>query len=479
MNKAMKLYRFLTFLFTSIATGLAAAFIVLLIRPELLGEAVDSETGVQVSNLFQRGGPASYADAVAQAAPSVVNVFATRVTRERPHPLFEDPLFQRFFGDELNRPRYKRENSLGSGVIVDSNGYILTNNHVIRGASEIQVVLRDGRQFPARIVGTDPESDLAVLQAAGGDLPIATLGHSEKLRVGDVVMAIGNPFGVGQTVTLGIVSATGRNQLGLTDFENFIQTDAAINPGNSGGALINASGEVVGINTAIYQRAEGIGFAIPINHAKRIVKELIRFGKVRAGWLGASVQELTGDMREYFSLNPKLGTLISHIMKGSPADRAGLRSGDIILGLDGRDIASRLDYQERIGDYSIGSTVNLSILSAGVEKKLSLEVAPLPKDYVKRFTKLKLGLKVEDISRKSLRRYRLASRKGVLVTDVAPNGVGGQMGLQPGDIIRQINQNTVTDFKGFSKAVIEGRNRSSMLLLVQRGRNGYYVTIEL
>jgi len=380
MNKAMKLYRFLTFLFTSIATGLAAAFIVLLIRPELLGEAVDSETGVQVSNLFQRGGPASYADAVAQAAPSVVNVFATRVTRERPHPLFEDPLFQRFFGDELNRPRYKRENSLGSGVIVDSNGYILTNNHVIRGASEIQVVLRDGRQFPARIVGTDPESDLAVLQAAGGDLPIATLGHSEKLRVGDVVMAIGNPFGVGQTVTLGIVSATGRNQLGLTDFENFIQTDAAINPGNSGGALINASGEVVGINTAIFSDSggsHGIGFAIPVKLARSVMTQIAAHGRVIRGWVGVSAQDMTPALAESLGIDSQ-GLLISGVLEDGPADKAGLAPGDLVMEVDGEQAVSSLRILKHIAAKRPGDTLSFRIERSGKPMELEVTVAERP-----------------------------------------------------------------------------------------------------
>jgi len=429
--------------------------------------------------------------AIQKAGPSIVNIYTQEAPRSIRNPFrnFGGKFLEPFLRDFMPRTETGRR-SLGSGVIIHPDGYILTNEHVIGKAVRIETSLVDKREFPAHLVGSDIRSDLAIIKIESPEpLPYLPMGKSDDLMIGEPIIAVGNPFGLQHTVTSGIISAlnrTLRTEKGQGKgsgkgavYHDFIQVDASINPGNSGGPLLNINGSLIGINTAIYQRAEGIGFAIPINHAKRIVKELIRFGKVRAGWLGASVQELTGDMREYFSLNPKLGTLISHIMKGSPADRAGLRSGDIILGLDGRDIASRLDYQERIGDYSIGSTVNLSILSAGVEKKLSLEVAPLPKDYVKRFTKLKLGLKVEDISRKSLRRYRLASRKGVLVTDVAPNGVGGQMGLQPGDIIRQINQNTVTDFKGFSKAVIEGRNRSSMLLLVQRGRNGYYVTIEL
>ncbi len=371
----MKLYRFLTFLFTSIATGLAAAFIVLLLRPDILQDAVESDTGTQVSNLFSRNhGPVSYADAVAKAAPSVVNVFATRVTRERTHPLFNDPLFQRFFGDDLTRPRLKRENSLGSGVIVDSNGYILTNNHVISGASEIQVVLRDGRQFPARIVGSDPESDLAVLQAAGGDLPVATLGYSESLRVGDVVMAIGNPFGVGQTVTLGIVSATGRNQLGITDFENFIQTDAAINPGNSGGALINARGDVVGINTAIFSDSggsHGIGFAIPVQLARAVMTQIAEHGRVIRGWVGVSAQDLTPALAESLGIENQ-GLLISGVLEGGPADSAGLSPGDLVLEVDGDKAVSSLQILNYIAAKKPGERLTFGIDRSG--RKLDVEV---------------------------------------------------------------------------------------------------------
>jgi len=377
----MKLYRFLTFLFTSIATGLAAAFIVLLLRPDILQEAVDNDTGVQVSNLFSRNnGPVSYADAVAKAAPSVVNVFATRVTRERSHPLFSDPLFQRFFPDELSQPRFKRENSLGSGVIVDSNGYILTNNHVISGASEIQVVLRDGRQFPARIVGSDPESDLAVLQAAGGELPVATLGYSENLRVGDVVMAIGNPFGVGQTVTLGIVSATGRNQLGITDFENFIQTDAAINPGNSGGALINARGDVVGINTAIFSDSggsHGIGFAIPVQLARAVMTQIAENGRVIRGWVGVSAQDLTPALAESLGIENQ-GLLISGVLEGGPADNAGLIPGDLVMEVDGEQAVSSLQILNYIAAKKPGERLTFGIDRSGQKLDVEVTVAERP-----------------------------------------------------------------------------------------------------
>jgi len=336
----MKWYRAFSFLFTSVATGLAAAFLVLLLRPDLVGREPATQTQPIV---IERGaGPVSYADAVQRSAPSVVNVFATKITRETSHPLFDDPLFKRFFGAQTSRPRYKRENSLGSGVIVDDNGYVLTNNHVIEGASEIQVVLGDGRNLPARIVGTDPETDIAVLQAAGEKLAVAHLAPSDDMQVGDVVMAIGNPFGVGQTVTMGIVSATGRNQLGITEFENFIQTDAAINPGNSGGALINALGDVVGINTAIFSQSggsHGIGFAIPIQLAKEVMSQIIEHGRVIRGWLGITGQDLTPALAESLGIGFREGILVSGVLEGGPADQAGLKPGDVITGVDRRPVS--------------------------------------------------------------------------------------------------------------------------------------------
>jgi len=373
----MKLYRLAAFLFTSIATGLAAAFIVLLLRPELLSPREQSAP-LPASTIE---GPVSYADAVARAAPSVVNVFATKVTRSKPNPLFEDPLFRRFFGDKLRQPTYRRENSLGSGVIVDENGYILTNNHVIRGASEIQVVLRDGRHFPARIVGTDPETDLAVLQAAGSGLPVATLGQSEQLRVGDVVMAIGNPFGVGQTVTLGIVSATGRDQLGIAAIENFIQTDAAINPGNSGGALINTRGEVVGINTAIFSGSggsHGIGFAIPVRIARAVLEQISRHGRVIRGWIGVSGQEVTPALAESFNLRHRKGLLISGVLEGGPADHAGIQPGDLLVSIDGQPVVSAAQALELIAGHAPGERLTLGIERNGRLLELETTVAERP-----------------------------------------------------------------------------------------------------
>lgn len=358
----MKWYRAFTFLFTSIATGLAAAFLVLLLRPDLAGR--EPAPPPRPILLERSGGPVSYADAVQRAAPSVVNVFATKITREKAHPLFEDPLFKRFFGEQLSRPRYKRENSLGSGVIVDGNGYVLTNNHVIESASEIQVVLDDGRSLPARVVGSDPETDIAVLQAAGDRLPVASLGTSDRLQVGDVVLAIGNPFAVGQTVTMGIVSATGRNQLGITEFENFIQTDAAINPGNSGGALINAVGEVVGINTAIFSQSggsHGIGFAVPIQLAHEAMNQIVKHGRVIRGWLGITGQDLTPVLAESLGITFRAGVLVSGVLEGGPAAQAGVKPGDLITRIDRREIGGSPQMLTTIAGKAPGSPLTITL----------------------------------------------------------------------------------------------------------------------
>ncbi|MGB5251205.1 MAG: trypsin-like peptidase domain-containing protein [Sedimenticolaceae bacterium] len=382
----MKWYRAFTFLFTSIATGLAAAFLVLLLRPDLVGRTPAVPPAPVL--LERSGGPVSYADAVQRAAPAVVNVFATKITREKPHPLLDEPLIKRFFGDQISRPRIRRENSLGSGVIVDRNGYVLTNNHVIEGASEIQIVLEDGRSLPARIVGTDPETDIAVLQAAGSKLPVASLSESDALQVGDVVMAIGNPFGVGKTVTMGIVSATGRNQLGITEFENFIQTDAAINPGNSGGALINAIGDVVAINTAIFSQSGGslgIGFAIPIQLAEEVMAQLIENGRVIRGWLGISGQDLTTALAESMGIDFREGILVSGVLEGGPGDLAGLKPGDLIVRIDRTPVTSAQQMLARVAGRPPGSPMSLTVWRDGSELEQVAVVGERPAGRLVRF----------------------------------------------------------------------------------------------
>jgi serine protease DegS len=298
----------------------------------------------------------------------------------RPHPFFDDPVFRQFFGggENLITPRKRVESSLGSGVIMSERGYILTNHHVISGADAIQVSLQDGRMVQAKVVGSDPETDVAVLKIDLPRLPVMTLGHSDSLRVGDVVLAIGNPFGVGQTVTMGIVSATGRNKLGINTFENFIQTDAAINPGNSGGALIDAEGNLVGINTAIFSRSggnQGIGFAIPTSLAQNVMQEIIEHGRPLRGWLGIEAQMITPQIARALELKDTAGVVVVGVVRGGPAHRAGLQPGDVLVAIDGRKIAEAREALLSISGHKPGSRVRMEILREG--KSMTLEATAI------------------------------------------------------------------------------------------------------
>jgi len=375
----MRLYRTFTFVFTSIATGLAAAFLVLVFKPDFLG---DPQYSSPVMNLARQEGPVSYADAVQKTAPAVVNIFTTTLTRREAHPFFSDPLFRRFFGEELSLPRVEKRNNLGSGVIVNKNGYIITNHHVIENASEIRVVLRDGRSMAARVVGTDPETDLAVLQASGDDFPIAQLGPSQDLQIGDVVLAIGNGFGLGQTVTMGIVSALGRQSLGLTNYDNFIQTDAAINPGNSGGALINPYGDVIGINTAIYTKSggsEGVGFAIPAQLVNKVFEQIRDKGRVVRGWIGVTTtQAVTPELAQALGLGDAKGLLVAQILRNGPADKAGIKPGDVIQKVNGVAATTARVMVDLVADIQPGDDVKIELTRDGDSQTVHVEVVERP-----------------------------------------------------------------------------------------------------
>ena len=325
-------------------------------------------------------GPISYAPAVERASPAVVNIYTTKtITRER-HPLLDDPFFRELFGD-LGGPRQQRQSSLGSGVIVSREGYVLTNHHVVEGADEIELLLADGRNARAQLIGSDPETDLAVLKVSLGDLPVIVLGDSVGLRVGDVVLAIGNPFGVGQTVTQGIVSATGRSRLGLSTFENFIQTDAAINPGNSGGALVNAYGELVGINTAIFSKSggsQGIGFAIPGKLARQVLEQIIEHGHPLRGWLGVEIQNVTPELAESFHLPEARGALIAGVLRGGPAHQAGLQPGDVVTEAAGHRVSDATDLLNRVAQNAPGTALRLSGIRNGRPFDLNARVGERP-----------------------------------------------------------------------------------------------------
>jgi len=360
--------------------GAALAFIV----AYFLGENTDVAQFIEISkedakelaeeHINSGSHTVSYASSVKNAAPAVVNIYTTKKAPKNLSPFRNDPIFKRFFGDEPPEgPRDRLENSLGSGVIISSQGYLLTNNHVIQGADEIQIALQDGRNTKATVVGTDPESDIAVLKIELPDLPSITLGQSDVLEVGDVVLAIGNPFGVGQTVTMGIVSATGRDRLGLTTFENFIQTDAAINPGNSGGALINAYGHLIGINTAIFTRSggsQGIGFAIPITSAKDITEQIIEKGHVIRGWIGIEIQDISPALAESFNLNEAKGVIVAGVLRQGPADKAGMKPGDIIIAIQGTEIEDGRHAVKLISKSPPGSNITISALRNG--KKITV-----------------------------------------------------------------------------------------------------------
>ncbi|MBK6906749.1 MAG: Do family serine endopeptidase [Rhodocyclaceae bacterium] len=384
----------------TVTVCVAALFVLKTLRPDWLPswqlQQLSPSTG-SVSNPLFGAGPtssgdtaaapqavASYADAAQVALPSVVHIFTSQEVRSPKHPFLNDPLFRHFFGDRFGEGSQRRS-GLGSGVVVSRDGYVLTNNHVIESADAIEIASNDGQRYKATIVGTDPESDLAVLRIAGTHrLPAIGFGSSDSLRVGDVVLAIGNPFGVGQTVTSGIVSALGRTHLGINTFENFIQTDAAINPGNSGGALIDAQGRLVGINTAIYSQSGGsmgIGFAIPVSLANSVLEQIIASGQVTRGWIGIEVQDITPELAESFGLKGTEGALIAGVMRGSPAEQAGIRPGDVLTGVVGIPVKDPQAMLERIARLAPGESARVNIRRAGQDYALAVKVGkrPLPR----------------------------------------------------------------------------------------------------
>ena len=372
-------------IFAQAATvAVAVLFVVSTFRPEWL--PTRSNPSVAIVQSAPPAQPAatralSYSDAVRRATPTVVNIFTSKEIRSPRHPLLNDPLFRRFFGDQLP-DEAQRASSLGSGVIVSGSGYILTNHHVVEAADEIEVGLADGKKLLAKVIGNDPETDLAVLRVTSDNLPSISFGSSETLAVGDVVLAIGNPFGVGQTVTSGIVSALGRTGLGINTFENFIQTDAAINPGNSGGALIDATGNLVGINTAIFSRSGGsmgIGFAIPVSTAKMVLDQIVKNGSVTRGWIGVEVQELTPTQAESFKLGTPRGALIAGVLRGGPADKAGVKPGDVLVEVQGKPVADPTGMLNLIAALAPGQSAKVKLKRQGADVDATLTVGRRPK----------------------------------------------------------------------------------------------------
>ena len=440
-----------------------------------------------------------FADVIQPILPAVVNIQTSgnvQTTRQRtPVPnLPDDPLFRRFFGDPFGngdqQPSERRQRGLGSGVIVSPEGYILTNNHVVEGATDITVKLYDKREMKAKLVGADPRSDVAVLQIQATGLTSMKLGDSSRLRVGDIVLAIGNPFGLDETVTMGIVSATSRRNTDIvpTDgYADFIQTDAAINPGNSGGALVNARGELVGINTAIYSGTGGnlgIGFAIPVNMARGIMEQILTTGKVSRGYLGIMIQDVTPDLATAFKLSSSEGVLIGDVSADSPGAKAGLQKGDVVVAVNGQPVADAQDLRLRVSQIAPGSTVRLDLVRDAQRRQLTATLAELP-ETVARATGPNApepseagleGLQVGTLTPDIAQQLELpATVRGVVVTNVDPNSSAADAQIQRGDVIQEVNRRPVANVQQFRTAVREAGNQPILLLVNRRGQTRFAV----
>jgi serine protease Do len=426
-----------------------------------------------------------FAPMLARVGPAVVNIQATKAPRMQRHPYMDDPFFRFFFGGQ-GAPPERRERSLGSGVIVSAEGVILTNHHVIREASEIVISLADRREMRARIVGSDPKTDIAVLKVDARDLPSVPFADSRNVRVGDLAFAVGSPFGLAQTATFGIVSAVGRGDIGIVEYEDFIQTDAAINPGNSGGALVNARGELIGINTAIVSRGaqgnQGVGFAVPAQMAKAVMDAILKHGRVVRGWLGVSVQEITPSIAKVFRLTATNGVLVAYIEPGSPAEKGGIRRGDVITSIDGTPTPTPRRLRLRASQTPPGTTVKAAVLRRGQAMDVSVVLGELPSDVEERRRAQPAaagplgGVELQTLTPRIASRLNLpANARGVLVVSVRPDSLAGQSGLRRGDVIFEVNQRRVRSVEEI-EAVLQGGGGA--LLLIARGEHNLYIPIE-
>ncbi|MFH0839230.1 MAG: DegQ family serine endoprotease [Candidatus Omnitrophota bacterium] len=405
---------------------------------------------------------------------------------------FKGTPFEDFFKNAQPR-RYRKEykpkaRGSGSGVIIDERGYILTNNHVVRGAEKITVKLGDGREFKAKIIGTDPKTDLALIKIEAKDLPVATLGDSDKLEVGQWVIAIGNPFGLEHTVTVGVVSAKSRSGLGTGTYEDFIQTDASINPGNSGGPLVNIDGEVIGINTMIIGMGTGIGFAIPVNMAKSIIDDLIQFGKVSRPWVGIGIQDVTPELKKHFGIKEQEGVLINQIYEDSPAAKAGLKIGDVIQQVDGIKVKDSQSLVKEILKKRIGKKIRLGIVKGGKFIEVNVEAQKMPDkisglkeetEETKEDAVPVLGLEVEELTPEFAGRLGIEYEKGVIVVGVEQGSPAQQAGMIKGDIIKEINHGEISSIEDYNNAMSKSNAKEGLLLLIKRNNQSFFVNIQI
>ncbi len=449
---------------------------------------------VKVSTSSIPAAERGYAAVVKQVLPGVVNISSTKITKTDVSQFQGsqgvDPFFRQFFGNDFFKnspvPKERREKSLGSGVIVSPEGYILTNNHVVDHASEVMVTMADKREFKARVVGTDPRTDVAVLKIDGSNFPFLTLADSSKIAVGDVVLAIGDPFGVGQTVTQGIVSAMGRSGLGIEQVEDFIQTDAPINPGNSGGALVDVEGRLIGINTAILGSSggsQGIGFAVPINMARADMDQIIAHGKVDHGYLGILPQDITPALAKSFNTATK-GALVGEVTPNSPASRGDLKTGDIILDVNGQPVEDANQLRLKIGMLPSGTDVKMNVLRDGKPLTLSVKLGEYPSTEQRASLDKEQsnggleGVTVQNITPDVAGDMNLAPHtKGVVVQEVSPSSRAAEAGLQPGDVIQQLNHRPVNDMRDYNQAMTSAKKDSPVLLLINRDGNNLFLAV--
>jgi len=428
----------------------------------------------------------SLADLVEKLSPSVVNISTTQTVKSGGGPsgnlpfrfFGNDELFQRFFGETPER-EFKHK-SLGSGFIISRDGYIFTNHHVVAKADKIKVKLSNGKEYDAEIKGRDANTDLALIKIKADEpLPAITFGDSDKLRVGDWVFAIGSPFGLEHTVTAGIVSAKGR-AIGSGPYDNFIQTDASINPGNSGGPLFNLDGEVVGINTAIVAQAQGIGFSVPVNMAKTILNDLKTKGSVTRGWLGVSIQDITPDMATNLKLKDKRGALVGQVFEGDPADMAGIKTGDIIIAIDGRSVQDTHELLRVVAALPVGKKVEVKILREGLEKSLTLLVGQR-KEALERAKTGKIheqfGMALQEITPEIAQHFGLTQKGGIIITDIKPGSAADEGGLKPQDIILQVNRTKIRSLKDFTEEINRSSKEETLMLLIKREDNSLFLTI--
>jgi len=447
--------------------------------------ASDSKISSHTSDVLSTIGQAT-AEIAEAVSPAVVNISTMRTVKMQGggNPFFDDPFFRRFFGDQFRAPKERKTASLGSGVIVDRKGFILTANHVIQGADEIKVTLSDKREFKGRIIGVDAMTDIGIIKIEADNLPTIKWGDSDRLRVGETVLAIGSPYGLSQTVTMGIVSAVGRANVGIADYEDFIQTDAAINPGNSGGALVNIRGELVGINSAIFSTSggyQGIGFAIPTSMAKSVMNSLINKGKVIRGWMGVTIQNLTPELAKQFALHDDKGVLVGDVVEGGPAEKAGLQRGDIIIEFEGKRIEEPNQIRNMVANTEPGQTVEMKIMRENRKEIMKVMIGDVPADMQKpskgEYDNLLNGVSVQDLTTEVFSKLNLPKKiKGVVVTGVEEESPAALL-LMRGDIVQEINRQRITSVSDYEKVVSTIKQDKDILLLIYRGGSSLYITL--